>query len=617
MTMRYRVLHAAALLLTLSACNRDTPVSETAAPAAPPAATTTATSTQAIDDFFTAFTDQWVEANPNQAISSGYFTGEKQELLEQQLTPLTREYRLARHALARDGLAQLQALDFSAATEVQRQAADVMRWQLEKLLEEEPYLDYTAFPLEQMNGASVSLANQLTVVHPIQNAQDADNYLLRLQQVNERMQEATADSARRAELGIVPPAFIINTTIEQMERFIGAPATANPLVTTLVEKSALLADLSPERRTELAAEAARIVESEVYPAWQTAIDTLRAQLPRATDDAGLWRFANGAEVYAYQLRLYTTTDLTADQIHEIGLQEVARIEAEMDTLLRQVGIADGTINERVAQLKARLAYSDDEAGRASLMSKIDNYLADAQVRSAALFDKVPVTPVIAQPYPEFRWANAAASYTVPPLDGSRPGIFQMPLRPDRLTDFSLRSLVYHETVPGHHFQLALGNENTALPRFMQMRAYGGNSAITEGWALYAERLAAESGWYEGDVEGLIGQLDSALFRARRLVVDTGLHAKGWTRQQAIDYGIEPSEVDRYVVFPGQACSYMIGQLKLVELRERARVALGDKFSIREYHNVVLGAGIVPLIMMETIVDTYIATTLAASPNTAE
>lgn len=606
MRTSYRFLHVASLLLILSACSQDAPDVGTAAVAA---SDTADTSSQTIDNFFTTFTDQWVEANPNQAIASGYFTGEKQEQLEQQLTPLTREYRLARNELARSGLAQLQALDFPAATDIQRQAAEVMRWQLEKLLEEEPYLDYTFFPLEQMNGASVSLPNQLTVVHPLLNAQDADNYLLRLQQVDARMLEAAADSARRAELGIVPPAFILATTIEQMERFIGGPAAANPLVTTLVDKTAALADISPERRTELAAEAARIVESEVYPAWQAAIDTLRAQQPRATDDAGLWRFANGAEVYAYQLRLYTTTNLSADEIHEIGLQEVARIEAEMDTLLRQIGLAEGSINERVAQLQARLAYSNDDAGRASIMSQIETYLDDAQVRSAALFDTVPVTPVIAQPFPEFRWENAAASYTAPPLDGSRPGIFQMPLRPNRLTDFELRSLVYHETVPGHHFQLALVTENLALPRFMQMRAYGGNSAITEGWALYAERLAAESGWYEGDVEGLIGQLNSALFRARRLVVDTGLHAKGWTRQQAIDYGVPPSEVDRYVVFPGQACSYMIGQLKLVELRERARAALGDNFSIREFHNVVLGAGIVPLSMMENIVDTYIASTL--------
>jgi uncharacterized protein (DUF885 family) len=182
----------------------------------------------------------------------------------------------------------------------------------------------------------------------------------------------------------------------------------------------------------------------------------------------------------------------------------------------------------------------------------------------------------------------------------------MPLRPDQMTKFALRTLVYHETVPGHHFQIALAAEDRTLPAFRQARIFGTISATTEGWALYAERLAAESGWYEGDPEGLLGQLDDELFRARRLVVDTGLHAMKWTRQQAIDYGIEASEVERYVVNPGQACSYMIGQLRIIELRDRARGALKDKFSEREFHNAVLSLGAVPLELMEQAVDAYIA-----------
>jgi uncharacterized protein (DUF885 family) len=223
-----------------------------------------------------------------------------------------------------------------------------------------------------------------------------------------------------------------------------------------------------------------------------------------------------------------------------------------------------------------------------------------------LFDKTPRAPVEARPFPKFRESNAAANYTVPARDGSRPGIFQIPLRPSYLTKFGTRSLVYHETVPGHHFQLALELENDANPRFRQIRAFGGISALSEGWALYAERLAAETGWYEGDPEGLLGQMNDALFRARRLVVDTGLHTKGWTRQQAIDYGIEASEVERYVVNPGQACAYMIGQLKLVELRGKARDALGAKFSDKAFHNAVLGMGTAPLTMIEEQVDRYIA-----------
>jgi uncharacterized protein (DUF885 family) len=231
------------------------------------------------------------------------------------------------------------------------------------------------------------------------------------------------------------------------------------------------------------------------------------------------------------------------------------------------------VKSRIDQLRTDLGYPLTEHGRKQIMADIDALIAEAQRRSSLQFDRRPQGPVIAQPYPRFREANAAASYTSPPLDGSRPAIFQMPLRPERMTKFGLRTLVHHETVPGHHFQIALMVEDRSLPPFRQARVFGGTSAITEGWALYAERLAAESGWYADDPEGLLGQMDAELFRARRLVVDTGLHAKRWTRQQAIDYGIEASEVERYVVNPGQACAYMIGQLKILELRDRARTTL--------------------------------------------
>ncbi|MDP2379723.1 MAG: DUF885 domain-containing protein, partial [Pseudohongiella sp.] len=481
--------------------------------------------------------------------------------------------------------------------------------QLQMIVEGEPFEDFD-FPLQQMSGANVNLINQLTVVHPLRSLSDMDNYLLRLQQVDDRMAEALAQSRLMAERGVIPPSFILNATLEQMSRFVVGSAQDNPLTTTLISKTANLPEITEAQRTEYANRAAAIVQQEIYPAWQSAIETLQAQQARATADAGLWRFPDGEAIYAYQLRRYTTTDYTADEIHEIGLREVARIETEMDGLLRQLGLTDGSIQDRVATLRERLAYSNDDAGREQIMRDIDVMLADALVRSASgLFDRMPKADVIAQPYPRFRWDNAAASYTAPPLDGSRPGIFQMPLRPSRLTNFALRSLVYHETVPGHHFQIALVGEDPNLPKFMQTRAFGGSAASSEGWALYAEQLANEYGWYEGDIEGLLGQLDSALFRARRLVVDTGLHAKGWTREQAIDFGIEASEIERYVVMPGQATSYMVGQLRITELREKARAALGDKFEIAQFHNVVLGLGVVPLPVLERAVDAYIESVL--------
>lgn len=605
MTLRHTI--PAALLILALGCSPANeapppPVADTPVPAAEPATTEAPV---AIDDFFSEFTAQWVRANPNLAISTGYFEGDEQNQLEQQITPLSPAQEQRIITLAHEGLAQLDRYDLAQERDAVRISADVMRWSLQRVIDNAPFLDYD-FPLQQMNGANVGLVNQLTVVHPLRSANDAENYLTRLQLLDDRMREATTKAAQRSASGIRPPTFILQTTINQMDRFIADAPRDNPLATTLFSKTEGVEGLSEDQRIQLLERAASIVADEVYPAWRDAIAELQAQLPLSTNDAGLWAIEGGDAYYTAQLKRFTTTDLSADEIHQIGLREVARIESQMDTLMRQIGLEEGTVEERSEILRQRLAYPDTDAGRAALMDDIEVYLRDAEARAESLFDNRPTTPVIAQPYPEFRWESAAASYTSPPLDGSRPGIFQMPLRVNRLSNFTLRTLVYHETVPGHHFQIALITENNELPRFMQIRAFGGISASSEGWALYAERLAAEQGWYEDDIEGLLGQLSAELFRARRLVVDTGLHAKQWTRQQAIDYGIPPSEVDRYVVFPGQATSYMIGQLRIIELRDRAREALGDRFSMQDFHNVVLNLGVVPLTVMEREVDTYIA-----------
>lgn len=582
----------------LGACSESpSPAPE---PSAPP------TSTASIDEFFQRFTDEWVRRNPNIAVATRYFSGEEQDRLSRELTPVSRAYELETIRLARTGLAELAAFELGALPPDRRLSADMMRWQLESVVDDEPYLDYE-FPLEQMGGVNVALPNQLTIVHPLATVRDAENYVARLGQFDDRMNEAVAESARQAALGVLPPRFILAATIGQMRRFVAPEPAANPLVTVLRDKTASIAELNAARQAELLAAATAVVAAEVYPAWQRAIEALEALLPSATDAAGLARFERGAELYAERLRHYTTTGLTAEEIHAIGLAEVARIEVEMDALFRSLGYTEGSISEREARLQADSSYPNTAEGRARIMADIDAILADALARTAESFDVRPATPVIAQPYPEFRWENAAASYTQPPTDRSRPGIFQMPLRPSQLTRFALRTLVYHETVPGHHFQVALAIENEELPAFRRIRALGGLAASSEGWALYAERFAAEDGWYEGDAAGHLGQLSDALFRARRLVVDTGLHAMGWSREQAIAYGIEASEIERYVVTPGQACAYMIGQLELIELRERARAALGDRFSIRDFHGAVLRAGVVPLEILEREIETYIAT----------
>jgi uncharacterized protein (DUF885 family) len=567
---------------------------------------TSAAQSASIDEFFDTFTAEWVRENPDLATAIRYFSGEEQNRLERQVTPRTLSYSKDRIALARKGLSELGKFDHAKLTETQRVSAGIMQWQLEAIVKEEPYLDYS-FPLEQFRGSNVELVETLTLRHPLLTFQDADNYLARLQLIDDRLDESVVEAKRLAAKKMVPPRFIVEATLRSMRAFSDVPADQNPLVTVFAEKVAGLEGIAPAKRAEMQKKAVTFVNQQVYPSWQRAITTLEAILPQTTNEAGLWRLQGGEPAYANALQRFTTTTLTPDQIHGIGLQQVAQIESRMDEILKGLGRAEGSVRDRMRKLEEDLRYPDptSDASRTKFMADIDVLMKDAIQRSIPMFERTPKTPVVAQPFPRFREASAAANYNRAPLDNSRPAIFQMPLRTQRMTKLGLRTLVYHETVPGHHFQIALEQENTTLPRFRQARALGGISAMSEGWALYAEKLAVESGWYEGDPEGVLGQLSAELWRARRLVVDTGLHSKKWTREQGIEYGIEPSEVERYVVLPGQACSYMIGQLRLLEIRDRARQQLGDKFSLRGFHSAVLDTGTAPLGLLEQEVEKYV------------
>src|SRR5579872_4472112 len=298
----------------------------------------------AIDGFFRDFTAAWVRGNPNLATSTRYFTGEEQGRLERQLTPQTNAYRRGRIQLAKQGIAGLSRFDRSKLTDTQRISADLMQWQLDTVVREEPYLDYT-FPLEQMNGANVSLIETLTVRHPLANEKDAVNYVAALGQAGTRMEEAIAEARRLAAKNIIPPKFILEATIKQMRGFVDQTPSQNPFVAIFAQKMEA-AKVPEPRREALRREAENIVATEVYPAWKKAIAALETQLPRSTDDAGLWRLQGGADAYAYFLRRYTTTNLTPDEIHEIGLREVNRIEKEMDTIFRSLGRTEGSVNQR-------------------------------------------------------------------------------------------------------------------------------------------------------------------------------------------------------------------------------------------------------------------------------
>ena len=561
--------------------------------------------------FIQRYSDEWMRFHTNAASTRRYFSGGEQEAMERQIEPVTKARRDAEVRLIYRGIEGLSKFDRSRLSVSDRRIADIVSWDLESQKANAEFDDYH-FPFAQNYGVDSSLIALLTISHAIRTAREADSYLARLSLVAERIDEATAEGRRLAAARLLPPKFILQITATQMHGFLDMPPASNPFVATFAEKLASVKDLPPAQRESLRAAAERVTTSQIYPAWRRALSLVESQIPSATDDAGLWRFPKGDEAYRRALARYTTTTMTPDEVHETGLKMVQQIEARMDTVLREMGYTDGPLRTRMAtMIAAQPQFPATAEGRAQYGAMIEGFIGDAQRRAATLFERVPKMPVIARPYPAFM-GGRAASYSIGTIDGARPGVYQYSVTGVTLTRHGARTTAYHEAIPGHHFQGALAAEDTTLPKVLRDRVFGGNSAIGEGWGLYAERLAAEQGWYDGDPAGLLGQLDMALFRAHRLVVDTGLHAKHWTRQQAVDYlgplpGLSTeSEVDRYVSDAGQACSYMIGDLKIVELRERAKAALGPNFSLSEFHTRVLGAGRVPLGVLEQDIDRWIA-----------
>jgi uncharacterized protein (DUF885 family) len=555
-----------------------------------------------------AFTQEWARNSPQLATRTQYFTGAEQDALEGQLT-LVGEWGNAygvgesrkRARLAARGLEQLRAFNRDSLTPAQQLDAAVIEWWLDDAVKNEEFAAHNLV-FDQFNGLQLEYVSSLTQTHPVRNRRDIENYLQKLTLVAPRIDQGIVEARAADAAGIRPPRFIIDRTMQQIDGLLQQTGKANVFVATLDERiGALGSAIPPAERTGFVAAAEKTVSESVLPAYQRINAMFAEQLPRSTNDAGVWRLPRGDEFYRRALATHTTTTMTPDEIHAVGLREVARLEAEMDTLLRQLGFTAGSVKERYAQLEQSIQPKGPGDPRPQILADNVRWVRDAERRAAGLFDLRPQAPVEVQRQPAFSEKTAQANYNSPAPDGSRPGVFRLPLPGPTFELLRTRSLAYHEAVPGHHFQIGLQQEMTELPRFRRAAVFGDITAYVEGWGLYAERLADEEGWYAGDPQGRIGYLNNMLWRARRLVVDTGVHAKKWTRQQAIDYGIAPYEVERYVVYPGQACSYMIGQLKIVELREKARARRGDRFSIREFHNAVLRAANVPLSALEAAV----------------
>jgi uncharacterized protein (DUF885 family) len=553
-----------------------------------------------IDRFFDTFLEKWVMANPEMATSMRLFSGETQDRLDSQLSDISDAAAHARIALAKEGLAGLKKFDRASLTPEQKISAEMMDYQLSDIVAEEPFLAYN-FPLNQFGGVQVRLPQLMTDMHPIRNQRDAENYLARLEAAGGKINQAMGIMRDRAKQGVRLPGFISVETVSQMKRFTEPDAGENILVTSFQDRLQKLPAIDPAKKTAMVSAAEKLVRDSIYPAYRGAMDGLATVNAKVSNDAGLWRLPKGAEAYTFALHRYTTTEMTAGEIHQKGLDEVSRIEKEMDGLFRKLGYNDGSIIQRFEKLQADYTYPDSPNVREIVLADYAKILKENNERSLEAFDRRPKSACIVQRIPAFQEANAAANYSGPPKDGSRPGMFRVPLPGPKFYKPGMRTLAAHEGIPGHHFQIASQVEMTTLPAFRRQNPFGSMSAFTEGWGLYAERLASELGWYKDDVPSDLGRLNGELFRAKRLVVDTGIHAMKWTREQSIAYGIRQSEVDRYVMMPGQACSYKIGQMKILELREAAKKAMGARFSLKAFHNVVLGNGSIPLTLLARVV----------------
>lgn len=470
------------------------------------------------------------------------------------------------------------------------------------------------YPVNQLFGVQNGFPSFMESTHQVQDMGDAEDYITRLSKVGIKFDQVLEGLHHRENLGILPPQFVVTKVLEEMTGFINTPAEENILFTALMKKM-VEAELNEDQQQTMAIQAKQTIEQTVYPAYQRLIDYFVKLDSKVSENHGVWNLPDGDAFYALALRFFTTTDYTPDHIHEFGLDEVDRIQDEILGILQQEGwdTSEGfTSSIDNMAISPRFYYSDSDEGREQILADYKTILVDVEKQMDSHFHNLPKAAMDVQRIPEFKEKTApGAYYQRPAMDGSRPGVFYANLYDIKATPkYGMKTLAYHEGIPGHHYQLAIQQELEDMPFFRKMIPF---TAYSEGWALYAERVAYEMGMLPDPYDN-IGRLQAELFRAVRLVVDTGIHAKRWTREQAIDYmqantGMAESdvvsEIERYFVMPGQATAYKVGMTKILELRERAQQALGDRFDIKDFHRVVLNNGSVPLNILEQLVDQYI------------
>ncbi len=512
-------------------------------------------------------------------------------------------------------LATLKNYDVKDLNYNQRVTQKIAIFDTENDIKEFEKFRYHSYPFNQISGNHLGLVEFMTDTHPVRSEREAADYIDRVKLFDDSLSANLIWLEEQKKLGIFAPKFVFDHVIQQLHELIGYEDDENPLMQVFAKKISSLG-IDEDSKSKLISELSDVIRLDVKPGFKLILEFMEENYVNSNTNHGVWSLPNGDEFYALRLRSYTTTDYTAEEIHQIGLEEVARIGNRMREIFIELGYE---VNKPIGQMMNELnenpefLYEDTPDRKEIVIKDYNQMVIEAEEDVRPYFEKFPKSPVEVRAVPEYSEKTAAGGYyQAPSLDGYRPGVFYANLYDIKQTPkFGMRTLTFHEAVPGHHFQIALNQENEDLTLYRKL-GYR-TSAYTEGWALYSEQLAVEVGMTK-DLYDELGVLQSEMFRANRLVVDTGIHFKKWTREEAMEYMKETTgmsdtevrvEIERYIVWPAQATSYKMGMLKILELRDRAKNEMGDKFDLKKFHSIVLDQGIVPLFILEDLIDEWI------------
>lgn len=517
-----------------------------------------------------------------------------------QLTDISGAYKHETYALYAQILDALYTFERASLSPDGQLNYDIYAYFLEDALASQEFIHYD-YPITHfIIGVQNQLLNFFTDIHPVTNLQEAQDYVTRLSQVETKYEQVIENMQLSEQAGVITPRFILQWSIGDIRNIAYSPAKTTPFYTSFSKKVTALDNLSNDEKAMLLEAAESEIEVSVIPAYLGLVDYLEDLQKRAPTNDGVWQYPNGNAYYANRVQHFTTTDLSPLEIYQMGMSDLENIQAEMRVIFDQL---DYPTDESLPQLYGRVAKDGGTLYGEEIVAGYEDIIADAKIRADQVLGMQPKADVIVIP------GDTGGYYIGPAVDGSRPGAFYATVSGSK-PKFNMASLAYHEAVPGHHTQIALTQEMD-LPAFRRGMHF---TAYVEGWALYAEKLMSETGVYDNDPYGDLGRLQYEAFRAARLVVDTSIHAEGWTFDQAVDFMVENTgmparsmqfEVARYIAWPGQALAYKIGMTEIMSVRENVEEKLGGQFDIRDFHDLVLGNGAVPLSVLDEIVEGYI------------